>query len=41
MLTYISFYLYVGRIDQDELVRAFKDLGVEIDHREALKLLQR
>lgn len=30
-----------GKIDQDELVRAFKDLGVDIEHREALKLLQR
>ncbi|KAK3923386.1 Calcium-binding mitochondrial carrier protein SCaMC-1-B, partial [Frankliniella fusca] len=29
-----------GKIDQDELVRAFKDLGVEIDNKEALKLLK-
>ncbi|KAK7583790.1 hypothetical protein V9T40_004753 [Parthenolecanium corni] len=30
-----------GKIDQDELVRAFKDLGIEIDFKEAKKLLKR
>ncbi|KAM7249361.1 hypothetical protein ACFE04_019888 [Oxalis oulophora] len=30
-----------GKIDQEELVRAFKELGVEIDLKEAKKLLKR
>lgn len=33
--------LISGKIDQDELVRAFKDLGIEIDFKEAKKLLKR
>lgn len=30
-----------GKLDSEELVRAFKELGIEIDHKEALKLVQR
>ncbi|XP_046391154.1 calcium-binding mitochondrial carrier protein SCaMC-1-B isoform X1 [Ischnura elegans] len=30
-----------GKIDLEELIRAFKDLGVEIDRNEAMNLLQR
>lgn len=31
----------LGKIDQEELVRAFKELGIEIDLKEAKKLLKR
>ncbi|XP_075230199.1 short Calcium-binding Mitochondrial Carrier [Lycorma delicatula] len=30
-----------GKIDLEELIRAFKELGIEIDRKEGLKLLQR
>lgn len=30
-----------GRIDLEELIRAFKDLGIDIERTEATKLLQR
>lgn len=30
-----------GKLDIEELVRAFKELGIDIDQYEALKLLQR
>nr|XP_012222625.1 PREDICTED: uncharacterized protein LOC105672325 isoform X2 [Linepithema humile] len=33
--------LFVGSIDLEELIRAFKDLGIEIAQEEATKLLQR
>lgn len=31
----------LGMIDVEELIKAFKDLGVEVDKNEAMKLLQR
>jgi len=31
----------LGMIDVEELIKAFKDLGVEVDRTEAMKLLQR
>lgn len=30
-----------GKVDLDELILAFKELGVEIDNQEAAKLLKR
>lgn len=32
---------YKGKVDLEEMISAFKDLGVDIEKREALKLLQR
>jgi len=33
--------LFTGKIDLEELIRAFKELGIEIGREEATKLLQR
>ena len=33
--------IYTGKIDLEELIRAFKDLGVEMERAEARKLLRR
>lgn len=30
-----------GKLDPDELVKAFKELGIEIDRAEGIKLVQR
>jgi len=30
-----------GKFDAEELMKAFKELGIEIDHNEAVKLVQR
>lgn len=37
----ILFLCLLGMIDVEELIKAFKDLGVEVDRTEAMKLLQR
>jgi len=37
-----QFYLFIlGKIDRYELIRAFQELGIEIDDAEAIKLLKR
>jgi Ca2+-binding EF-hand superfamily protein len=36
----VVFY-FSGKIDQEELTKAFKELGIEIDIKEAKKLLRR
>jgi len=36
-----NFLLFTGKIDLEELIRAFKELGIEIAREEATKLLQR
>lgn len=33
--------LFPGRIDLDELIKAFQELGVPLDRQEATNLLQR
>lgn len=34
-------YIFSGKIDLEELIKAFKDLGIEMERAEAKKLLQR
>jgi hypothetical protein len=36
-----DFWFILGMIDVEELIKAFKELGVEIDRNEATNLLQR
>lgn len=33
--------IFLGKIDRYELIRAFQELGIEIDDAEAIKLLKR
>lgn len=37
----IQFYLFSGKIDLEELIKAFQELGVEMEREEAKKLLAR
>lgn len=37
----VYFFFFTGKIDLDELVKAFSDLGIPLDEAEATKLLQR
>lgn len=41
VINYVFFSHVLGMIDVEELIKAFKDLGVEVDKNEAMKLLQR
>lgn len=39
-LTFVSFS-FVGKIDLEELINSFKELGLDVSREEATKLLQR
>lgn len=41
LYTYLTLIINSGKIDLEELIRAFKDLGIEMERAEARKLLQR
>lgn len=40
-ILWICSFLFVGKVDLEELILAFKELGIEIDKTEATKLLER
>lgn len=33
--------MFIGKVDFDEMIAAFKELGIQMDHNEALKLFNR